>query len=158
MSASPPLDRSDSRVRHDEGLAGWLRGVRDLCLLQAGWGPDFGRQVWRRTVLDHTPLDADEDAALAYRGGNFRRPDPDRIRALIAALRTTAAATSGPERTGIAAMLAWLQWAHGCSSIAAKHAADALTRDPGHGLASIVRGLIDTGTLPEWAYRAEPLP
>ena len=28
MSA-PPLDRSDVRVRHDEGLAGWLRGVRD---------------------------------------------------------------------------------------------------------------------------------
>ena len=132
--------------------------LRDLVLLQTGWGHRFGQDAWRRTVLDPNPLGMDEDAAVAYRGGNFRRPDVDRIRALITALQATAPAASTTERTGITAMLAWLHWSLGASTIAGHLATAALATDPGHGLARIIDGLISHGTLPEWAWRAQPRP
>lgn len=132
--------------------------LRDLVLLQTGWGTQFGQHVWRRTVLDPSPLDLEEDAAVAYRGGNFRRPDVDRIRALITALHTTAPAATTLERTGITAMLAWLHWSLGASTIAGHLADAALTTDPGHGLARIIDGLIRSSVLPEWAWRADPRP
>jgi hypothetical protein len=85
--------------------------LRDLVLLQIGWGPVFGAAVLARTVLAvDEPLDPDDACGLAFCGGDMPRPDPDRVERGIELLRVTAAHLPAQRRAPLLTMLAWLHW------------------------------------------------
>jgi hypothetical protein len=132
--------------------------LRDLVLLQIGWGPVFGAAVLARTVLpDEEPLGPEEAPGLAFCGGDMPRPDPDRITAAIELLRVTAAHLPERHRAPLLTMLAWLHWSLGRGSVAGRFVDAARAVDPAYGLADLLARMLGAGMLPEWAYRAEPV-
>lgn len=132
--------------------------LRDLVLLQIGWGPVFGAAVLARTMLPaDEPLGPEEAPGLAFCGGDMPRPDADRIERGIELLRVTAAHLPERHRAPLLTMLAWLHWALGRGSIAGRFVDAGLAIDPDYGLAELLARMLGAGMLPEWAYRAEPL-
>lgn len=132
--------------------------LRDLLLLQIGWGPLFGAEVLARTLLpDEEPLGPEEAPGLAFCGGDMPRPDPDRIERAIELLRLTAAHLPERHRAPLLTMLAWLHWSLGRGSVAGRFVDLALTVDARYGLAGLLARMVAAGMLPEWAYRAEPV-
>jgi hypothetical protein len=131
------------------------QGIENLVLLQLAWGRALGQEMWtavnapggRRRSLDRLV------AALA--GGRFRRPDPDRVEAAVAALLETSAYVPVEHRAPLDGMLAWLHWAVGGSSAAASYATRALQRHPGRDVPSLVLAKVQRNELPEWAFRRD---
>lgn len=132
--------------------------LRDLVLLQIGWGPVFGTVVFDRTVLGlGGPLGPEDDVALAFSGGDMPRPDPARIERAIEMLRCTAAHLPEQHRAPLLTMLAWLHWSLGRGTIAGRLVDAAARIDPEYGLADLLARMLGAGMLPEWAYRPEPI-
>ena len=132
--------------------------LRDLVLLQIGWGPVFGAAVLARTLLPaEEPLGPEEAPGLAFCGGDMPRPDPERIERAIELLRVTAAHLPERHRAPLLTMLAWLHWALGRGSVAGRIVDAARAIDPRYGLAELLARMLGAGMLPEWAYRAEPV-
>src|SRR4051812_5968011 len=105
--------------------------LRDLVLLQIGWGPVFGAAVLARTVLPaDEPLGPEEAAGLAFCGGDMPRPDPDRVERAIELLRLTAAHLPEQRRAPLLTMLAWLHWSLGRGSVAGRFVDAARAVDP----------------------------
>ncbi len=85
--------------------------------------------------------------------GEADSPDAERLARALALVRRLAAAAPRAARPGVLAAAAWLAWALGRSSHASAYAARAQEIEPDHGLAGIVRSMVDAGHLPEWVYR-----
>ncbi|MDQ1512881.1 MAG: hypothetical protein QOC59_723 [Microbacteriaceae bacterium] len=132
--------------------------LRDLVMLQVAWGPEFGAHVRDRTLLhDGGPLDAEEPVTLAFSGGDMPRPDQRRIETALQVVALTAAHLPVGERAPLFAVAAWLHWAQGHGSIAGAFADRAAREDPGYPFAHLLGTLFETGALPEWAFREQPL-
>jgi hypothetical protein len=154
------LDRTDAAPTPVPLIAALadLPVLRDLVLLQIGWGPVFGAAVLARTVLpDEEPLREEEAPGLAFCGGDMPRPDPDRVTRAIELLRVTAAHLPERHRAPLLTMLAWLHWALGRGSVAGRFVGAAQAIDPRYGLADLLARMLGAGMLPEWAYRSEPV-
>src|SRR5206468_8820379 len=103
------------------------------------------------------PLGPEEAPGLAFSGGDMPRPEADRVERAIELLRLTAAHLPERHRAPLLTMVAWLHWALGRGSVAARFVDAVLAIDPDYGLAELLARMLGAGMLPEWAYRAEPL-
>lgn len=152
------LDRVDLEPVPVLAALAELPVLRDLVLLQIGWGPVFGAAVLARTVLaGDEPLGPDDACSLAFCGGDMPRPDPERVERGIELLRVTAAHLPVQHRAPLLTMLAWLHWSLGRGSVAGRLVDAARVLDPGYGLAGLLARMLGAGMLPEWAYRREPV-
>lgn len=138
-------------------LAAALRipALRDIVLLQIGWGAEFGSHAWRRGTEDR-PLTIDEPTTMAFTGGDMARPDPTRIERAIERLKGVAALTPPDRRAPVLTAIAWLHWALGRGTLAGRFVDLARAADPAHSLASLLAALLAGSVLPEWAYRDTP--
>lgn len=132
----------------------WALGrppVRDVALVQ--WatdlsGGDIAMEAQRRWE-DGAEYPV-ELAAIMW--GEAPRPEVERLEAALELVRQVAARTPKPHRAGALGMAAWLSWALGRSTHAARYARMALQIDPDHGLSEIVASFVNAGHLPEWAF------
>lgn len=85
--------------------------------------------------------------------GDGDQPDPERLLRALRVVRPVAALAPSPLRPGALAMCAWLSWALGRSTHAARYADEACAIEPEHGLSEIVRSFVEAGHLPDWAFR-----
>lgn len=129
--------------------------LRDVALTQ--WASDVltGDRALdaQLAYLDGEPIDAELAEVLLGESG---APDARRLHRALDLCREVAAAAPIPVRPGPLAAAAWLSWALGQSTHAGTYAAQALAIDGAHGLAGIVRTLVDHQRLPEWAFHRQP--
>jgi hypothetical protein len=125
--------------------------LRDIALVQ--WSADLAKG------------DAAFDAQLAWADGapyppelaatmwgDGPSPDPERLIAALELCRRAAAVAPREVRPGPLSACAWLAWALGRSSHAARYAEAAREIDPHHGMAEIVLTMVGNAHLPEWAF------
>ena len=138
-------------------LAAALRvpALRDIVLLQIGWGAEFGRSAWRRGG-EQRPVTIDEPTAMAFTGGDMARPDPARIERAITRLKGVAPLTPPDRRAPVLTAIAWLHWALGRGTLAGRFVDLARSADPAYSLATLMAALLAGSVLPEWAYRDTP--
>jgi hypothetical protein len=133
------------------------QGLIGLLLAQIAWGPAFGKEVWTAVSAPDGRRRSIDRMLDAIAGGRFRRPDTDRIDAGVAALAEVASYVDLPRTgAGIDEALAWLHWARGASSTAARLAERALQQDTDRDIAPILLAKAQRGVLPEWAFRKDP--
>jgi hypothetical protein len=125
--------------------------IRDIALTQWCGGLEQGRAIQRFNVAWAAGEDPDFDGPLAL-AGEGPPPDAARLRRALALVKRVAAGAPREHRAGALASAAWLSWALGRSTHAARLVE--LTRgiDPDHGLADIVARMIAGGHLPSWVY------
>lgn len=153
VTSASPLD-----VPHTAAVAFCLQrpALRDVALMQ--WTGDLATG------------DATYGAQCAFAGGHVfpealarpmwgdgARPDPARLNRALEVCRQVAAATPPAGRAGPLAACAWLAWATGRSTHAAAYADSARAIEPDHGLADIVKTLVDHAHLPEWVFARPPV-
>jgi hypothetical protein len=85
-------------------------------------------------------------------GESVDRPDPERIGRGIRLLKLLVAMAPRHARPAPLCMLGWLSWALGQSSVAGIYIDTALDIDADYGMALLLRQLIGSGRLPEWAF------
>lgn len=127
----------------DIALATWVRGV------DGGDAALTAQQEWEAGI-------AYPDELGAWMMGEGSRPDVDRLVDAVELCRLAAASAPAAYRPGALAASAWLSWALGRSTHAARYCEQALAIDPEHGLSLIVLSMVDAGHLPDWAFRAQP--
>ncbi len=127
----------------DIALATWVRGV------EGGDAALTAQQEWEAGV-------AYPDELGAWMMGEGPRPDVDRLTGALEVCRLAAASAPAAYRPGVLAASAWLSWALGRSTHAARYCEQALAIDAEHGLSLIVLSMVDAGHLPDWAFRAQP--
>lgn len=139
-------------------LAAALRipALRDIVLLQIGWGAEFGSHAWRRGGGDDRPMTIDEPTAMAFTGGDMARPDPARIERAITRLKDVAALTPPGRRAPVLTAIAWLHWALGRGTLAGRFVDLARSADPAYSLTRLIAALLANSVLPEWSYRDTP--
>lgn len=132
------------------------QGLENLVLLQFGWGRERAAEVWRAVdAADH------EDPALAVLqatmgGGAVPRPDVRRVERALAVLAEVGALLDPEDRAPVDGMRAWLHWALGGGSVAARLAERSLAAEPGRDVPTLVAALTAQGRLPDWAFREDP--
>ncbi|MDM7988953.1 DUF4192 domain-containing protein [Arthrobacter sp. zg-Y877] len=160
------------------------RGIRDALLVLAavGKGPALegaeANGMLRRQ--DHPPVrpgGAPRDAFPAESGtvplpprprrhaaADFRSllvgrgpaaPDWARLDRAHAVFTDLVPAAEGDARAGLLSLLAWIEWARGRGSRAHVYLERALEACPGYRLALLLRELLGTGVLPDWARTRE---
>lgn len=126
---------------------------RDAALLQ--WATDLATGI--RAL----------DAQLAFTGdgttvppelgrifiGQGDAPDPDRLRVALTLVRNVAARAPRASRPAPLTVAAWLSWALGRSTHAARHLEAAYEIDPTYSMGRLLSTLIDAAVLPEWTFR-----
>lgn len=127
----------------DIALATWVRGV------DGGDAALVAQQEWEAGV-------AYPDELGAWMMGEGPRPDVDRLTDALQVCRLTASSAPDAYRPGALAAGAWLSWALGRSTHAARYCEQALAIDAEHDLSLIVLSMVDAGHLPDWAFRAQP--
>ncbi|QCQ17231.1 DUF4192 family protein [Microbacterium sp. RG1] len=127
----------------DIALATWVRGV------DGGDAALIAQQEWEAGV-------AYPDELGAWMMGEGARPDVDRLTGALEVCRLAASSAPAACRPGALAAGAWLSWALGRSTHAARYCEQALAIDAEHGLSLIVLSMVDAGHLPDWAFRAQP--
>lgn len=127
----------------DIALATWVRGIH------GGDAALVAQQEWEAGA-------AYPDELGAWMMGEGARPDVDRLTAAVDVCRLAAASAPAAYRPGALAASAWLSWALGRSTHAARYCEQALAIDAEHGLSLIVLSMVDAGHLPDWAFRAQP--
>lgn len=147
---------------------------RDETLLQIAFGVDAGRRAERSNDEIHEERERTgeslDEIVLRWRaegrhgdhglddmmlGETRRRPDPDRLQRAIDALGRVAANAGPPLQPGVRCMLGWLHWALGEGTAAGNHLDESLRIDPGHGMTQVLRALVGSGKVPEWAFVRE---
>lgn len=137
------------------GAALRVPALRDVVLLQIGWGREFGSHTWRR-CREQPPIAPDEPITMAFMGGDMARPDRERVERGIERLIGVAALTSPPCRAPVLTALAWLHWALGRGSVAGRFLDLARAADPPYAFADLLTARLAAGVLPEWAFRDRP--
>lgn len=132
------------------------QGLENLVLVQFAWGRSFGSDLWRAAHAADANVPEIADMAEAISGGRFRRPDTARIEVAITVLLETMSYLPTDLRAPVDGMLSWLHWASGGSSAAAAYARRSLLVEPGRDVPGLVLAKVQTNTLPEWAFRADP--
>lgn len=126
--------------------------LRDVALVQ--WSSD--RAGGDRALDAQRRWEDGEDypADLAeVMWGEGARPDPERLERALTLVRHVAGAADPSQTPGPLATAAWMSWALGRSTHAARFADAALKVDSRHGLADIVRSFVEASHLPDWAFR-----
>lgn len=125
--------------------------LRDVALTQ--WSADLasGQRTldWQLRWQRGDRTAPDEPLRLA---GDGPRPDPDRLRRALELTRHVAAGAPADYRAGALAGAGWISWALGNSTHAAWYVERALAHDPEHGLAGLLREILDAAHLPPWAF------
>lgn len=80
------------------------------------------------------------------------RPDPERVTRGIRLLKLLVAMAPRSARPAPLCMLAWLTWTLGQSSVAGIYVDTALDIDAEYGMALLLRQVLGSGHLPEWAF------
>lgn len=125
--------------------------LRDIALVQWATDATGGERAAEAQAGWECGEEYPADLA-AIMWGEAPRPDADRLRAALATIRHLAGLTPPTQRAGLLATAAWLSWALGHSTHADDYARQALTVDPGHGLAGIVANFVQAAFLPSWAF------
>ncbi|MCE4027235.1 DUF4192 family protein [Microbacterium sp. Au-Mic1] len=86
--------------------------------------------------------------------GHGPRPDRDRLGVALTLVRRTITLAPRQARSGPLAAAAWLSWAVGRSTHAARFLDQAQEIDPGLTFVQLLRAVVDAGMLPEWSFRA----
>jgi len=86
--------------------------------------------------------------------GHGPRPDCDRLGVALALVRRTITLAPRLVRGGPLAAAAWLSWAIGRSTHAARYLDQARAVDPELSFAQLLRTVVDAGMLPDWSFRA----
>lgn len=135
-------------------LAAALRipALRDVVLLQIGWGARFGSHAWARGG-EQRPLRVDEPVTMAFTGGDMVRPDHTRLRRATERLVGVAALTPRELRAPVLGAIAWLHWALGRGTVAGRFVDLARQADPACSFANLLTATLASGRLPEWVYR-----
>lgn len=127
--------------------------LRDVALVQWASSIDQGDRALA-AQLSHgatgRAVPADVGGVLIGRGA---RPDADRLGVALTLLRHTVALCPRPVRGGPLAAAAWLSWAIGRSTHAARYLDQAQEVDPALTFARLLRGVVEAGMLPDWAFR-----
>ena len=84
--------------------------------------------------------------------GSGPRPDISRLHAALRAARSLAALAPRQRRVGPLALAAWLSWALGRPSHSEKYLEQVHAIDPDYSFGILLRELIRTRPLPEWAF------
>ncbi|MFS0853008.1 DUF4192 family protein [Microbacterium sp. 179-I 3D4 NHS] len=126
---------------------------RDVALLQ--WASDHAagaRALTAQLAYAHQGRPIPEELGSIFLGRG-PVPDADRLSIALHVVRHAAACAPRRARTAPLTAAAWLSWALGKSSHAG-HYLDAARRiDPDYGLAALLRTMVDSAMLPEWAFR-----
>lgn len=85
--------------------------------------------------------------------GDGPRPDSDRLGVALTLVRRTVALAPRETRGGPLVAAAWLSWACGRSTHAARYLDQAQTVDPELTFAQLLRAVVDAGMLPRWSFR-----
>lgn len=128
--------------------------LRDVALVQWASSIDRGDRALA-AQLGHSTLGAavpDDLGGLLI--GHGPRPDRDRLGVALTLVRRTIALAPKPARGGPFAAAAWLSWAVGRSTHAARYLDQAQQADPGLTFAQLLRAVVDAGMLPDWSFRA----
>jgi hypothetical protein len=129
--------------------------IRDLTMVQ--WASDLsmGDQILEEADRFARTREVDmESTSGKMMMGIGPRPSVDRIERGIDILLAVVSRADDPDRPAPLCMLAWLTWALGLTSHAHRFAQEALTIDPGYGLAELLSAMFNHGMLPEWAFAA----
>ncbi|OCG76118.1 DUF4192 family protein [Microbacterium sediminis] len=125
--------------------------LRDVALTQ--WSADLacGQRTleWQLRWQRGERAVPDEPLRLA---GDGPRPDPERLRRALELTRYVAAGAPARYRAGALASAGWISWALGNSTHAGWYVERALVSDPEHGLAGLLREILDAAHLPAWAF------
>lgn len=132
---------------------------RDIIqMLLAGDHPDFLPESLRRfapgAFLPYARRCVDGGGAAEHIVG--LAPDPPRHDALaesVGWLRHCLPLVIDGVRPDVLALIAWFEWARGRMSFAEHYVECALSDDPDHRLASMLRRAIDDGIPPRWLHR-----
>lgn len=107
---------------------------------------------------DKNETDSDADARVAERltellcGRTDARPDPARVDRGIAVIGAVAAEAGSARRAMAHGVLAWLHWAAGRGTQAARHLRLAELDAPHDPFARLLDEMVHTGWLPEWLF------
>ncbi|MGN8027186.1 DUF4192 family protein [Microbacterium sp. 22242] len=128
--------------------------LRDVALVQWARNIDHGDAALAAQLsFRESGADVPEDVGGTMIG-HGPRPDPDRLGIALTLVRRTIALAPRPTRAGPLAAAAWLSWATGRSTHAA-HYLDLLDGiDPDLSFAHLLRAVVDSGLLPDWAFGA----
>ncbi|MBS1906126.1 MAG: DUF4192 family protein [Actinobacteria bacterium] len=128
--------------------------LRDVALVQWASTIDLGDRALAAQlghITNGTAVPADLGGVLI---GHGPRPDGDRLGVALTLLRRTIALAPAQTRGGPFAAAAWLSWAVGRSTHAARYLDQAQAADPELTFAQLLRAVIDAGMLPDWSFRA----
>lgn len=127
--------------------------LRDAILVQWATDQEFGAralEVQREYSTSHAPI-PDEIGRVFL--GHGARPDSDRLGCALETVRLAAARAPRHAKAGALVAAAWLSWALGRSSHAARYVDEALRIEPEHSMASLISTMLAAALLPEWALR-----
>ncbi|MDR6904517.1 hypothetical protein J2X63_000203 [Agromyces sp. 3263] len=148
-------------------------GIRDAMMLQFGFGPVVGEtalddafetaavaertgetvdQVVRRRHADDPGETVSDLLARLLLGQTTIKPDGDRVRRALDAVRWAAAHAPDGHRGPPLCVAAWLAWALGMGSAAGALLEQAISAEPGLPMAGLLASFIGSGALPEWAF------
>lgn len=129
--------------------------IRDLTMVQWASNLAMGDQILEEADRFAKTREVDvESKSGKMMMGIGPRPDVDRIERGIDILLAVVSRADDTERPAPLSMLAWLTWALGLTSHAHRYIQEALTIDPGYGLAELLSSMFNHGMLPEWAFAA----
>jgi len=128
--------------------------LRDVALVQWASSIDRGDRALAAQLSHGTRGSAVPSDIGGILIGDGPRPDGDRLGVALALVRRTVALAPRETRGGPLAAAAWLSWACGRSTHAARYLDQAEAVDPGLTFAQLLRTVVDAGMLPRWSFRA----
>lgn len=126
---------------------------RDVALAQ--WGTDLAgglRTLDAQFAFARTGARIPDDIGDVFLGRGAP-PDRERLRRALIVVRSAAAAAPRASRPAPLTAAAWLSWALGRSSHAARYLEMVRDIDPQYGLAGLLDTMMGVAVLPEWAFR-----
>ncbi|VXB38588.1 conserved hypothetical protein [Microbacterium sp. 8M] len=128
--------------------------LRDVALVQWASSIDYGdRALAAQLCHCAAGLEVPPDVA-GILVGHGPAPDRDRLGVALTLMRRTIALAPRQARGGPLAAAAWLSWAIGRATHAARYLDQAQAVDPTLGFTQLLRAVVDAGMLPDWAFRA----
>lgn len=138
-----------TRIQQEPGLAAWdtqgLARAKAACAFLADSQLRDGLLIVCASAHDQGAHPG-EVLLGAWQG----TPDWEELALLERFLEQCAPLLGGALKAEALCLLAWVDWAHGRGSMAAATLRDALEVAPGHRLAELMGGFVDTGTVPNW--------
>lgn len=119
--------------------------------MQRGTGASLDDIVAAEISEGRQPADSEFIGSLMM-GQTTERPDLERVQRAIVLLKRLVSLAPRRSRPAPLCMLAWLSWSLGRGSAAGLFVDQALTIDPGYGMARLLLTMFGTGMLPEWAF------